>query len=243
MYPYYGRFDLDRREADERQAGRARQPGRMGDAGHGREKAAGVWHSRARVAKDGRAVEPTAEIGESLPGQPGDPAQDLVSQARSDDWQKVQPDAWKNRGPNFATAAPSYARPGPRNTMARLKVDASGRLWLVCRSKHPNFWSPLGTVWTEFVTSYANSEWSRAIYVHHSDNLLDNRPALVSNKPGELHIIYSSDGRRRFIPMSYMPGIRTSLDEETPNDPYQNDLYMSRISPITMVLSTALTMS
>jgi len=80
------------------------------------------------------------------------------------------------------------------------------------------------------VHSSSASEWSRAIYVHHSDNLLDNRPALVSTKPGELLIIHSSDGRRRFIPMSYMPGIRTSLDEETPIDPYQNDLYMSRIT-------------
>ena len=180
-------------------------------------------------AKDGRAIEPNGDIGEALPGEPGDPVLNLVSQARSDDWQKVQPDAWKKRSPNLATASPGYARRGPRNTMARLKVDASGRLWLACRSKHPVFWNPLGTVWTEFVTSYANSEWSRAIYVHHSDNLLDNRPALVSTRPGELLIIHSSDGRRRFISMSYMPGIKTSVDEETPIDPYQNDLYMSRI--------------
>ena len=141
-------------------------------------------------------MEPSAESGEALPGQPGDPAVDLVSQARSDDWKKAQPDAWKKRGPNLSTAGPAYARRGPRNTMARLKVDASGRLWLACRSKHPNFWSPLGTVYTEFVTSYANSEWTPAIYIHDSDNLLDNRPALVSIKPGELLMIHSADGRR-----------------------------------------------
>ncbi len=174
-------------------------------------------------------MEPSAEIGEALPGQPGDPAVDLVSQARSDDWKKAQPDAWKMRGPNLSTAGPAYARRGPRNTMARLKVDASGRLWLACRSKHPSFWSPLGTVYTEFITSYANAEWTPAIYIHGSDNLLDNRPALVSIKPGELLMIHSSDGRRRFINMSYMPGIKTSIEEETLNDPYQNDLYMSRI--------------
>ena len=178
----------------------------------------------------GSVMEPTADVGDALPGQPGDPAIDLVTQSRSDDWQKTQPDAWKNRGPNLATASPAYARRGPRNTMPRLLVDASGRLWLACRSKHPVFWSPLGTVWTEFVTSYANSEWSRAVYVHHSDNLLDNRPALVSIKPGELIVVHSSDGRRQYTPMSYMPGMKTSADSETLTDPYQNDLYMSRIT-------------
>ncbi|MSV29195.1 MAG: hypothetical protein EXQ52_10715, partial [Bryobacterales bacterium] len=180
-------------------------------------------------SKDGRLIEPNADVSDALPGQPGDPALELLSQGRSEDWRKVQPDAWKKRGPNLATAGPGYARLGPRNTMARLKVDASGRLWLACRSRHPIFWSPLGTVWTEFLTSYDGSQWSPAIYLHHSDNLLDNRPALVSAKPGELLMIYSSDGRRRFLPMSYMPGIKTSVEEETLIDPYQNDLYLSRI--------------
>src|SRR5205085_4848333 len=87
-----------------------------------------------------------------------------------------------------------------------------------------------GTVWSEFVTSYSGSEWTPALYLHHTDNLLDNRPVLVTAKPGELLVIGSSDGRRQFIPMSYMPGIQTSTDKETLADPYNNDLYMSRIA-------------
>ena len=181
------------------------------------------------LGKDGRVLETTADLGEALPGEPGDPVTNLLSQTRSDDWQKVQPDAWTKRGPNLATAAPAYARRGPRNTMPRMHVDASGRLWLACRSKHPYTWSPLGTVWTEFVTSYSGGEWTRAIYVNHSDNLLDNRPALVSTMPGEILLINSSDGRRRFVSMSYMPGIKTSAEEETLTDPYQNDLYATSI--------------
>lgn len=180
--------------------------------------------------KDGKVVEPASEVGEALPGQPGDPATNLESQSRAEDWSRPQPDAWKNRGANQATASPSYARRGPRNTMPRLHADASGRLWLACRSRHPIFWTPLGTVWTEFVTSYANSEWTPTVYVHHTDNLLDNRPALVSVKGGELLVVHSSDGRRQFIPMSYMPGIKTSTDKETLSDPYQNDLYLSRVT-------------
>src|SRR5258708_22085780 len=51
-------------------------------------------------AKDRRVIEPSADVGEVLPGQPCDPALALVSQARSDDWQKAQPEACHKRCPN-----------------------------------------------------------------------------------------------------------------------------------------------
>ena len=130
--------------------------------------------------------------------------------------------------PGHASAAARNR--APRNTMPRLKVDSSGRLWLACRTPHPFFWAPIGTVWTEYVTSYSGGQWTPAQYLHHTDNLLDNRPALVSTNRGELVVINSSDGRRQYIPMSYMPGMATSSDKERPNDPYNNDLYMSRIA-------------
>ena len=63
-------------------------------------------------AKDGHAIETTGEIGEALPGQPGDPATGLLSQAGSGDWKKAQPDAWKKRGDNLSTAGPSYRPAG-----------------------------------------------------------------------------------------------------------------------------------
>jgi hypothetical protein len=182
------------------------------------------------LTKDGGVVETSADPGTVLPGQPSDPTDEASRQSKSDDWIKPDPEAWKNRGPNRATAGPAYHRRGPRNTSPRLKIDSSGRLWLACRSQHPVFWTTLGTVWTEFVASYSGSEWTNALYLHHSDNLLDNRPALASVRPGELLVINSSDGRRTFVPMSYMPGIKTSTDNEILADPYNNDLYLSRIT-------------
>ena len=116
----------------------------------------------------------------------------------SHDWKQIQPDDWKKRGPNLATARPPSA-PGPAQhdaapprgrvgtAVARLPQQASVRL------------ESSGYCITEFVTSYAGGEWTRAVYVHHSDNLLDNRPALVSTKAGELPVIHSSDGRRRYV--------------------------------------------
>ena len=78
-------------------------------------------------AKDGHAIETTGEIGDALPGAARRPGGGRCSRRRaSGDWKKAQPDAWKKRGDNLSTAGPSYARLGPRNTMARLTVDGFG---------------------------------------------------------------------------------------------------------------------
>jgi hypothetical protein len=181
------------------------------------------------LSKDGSLLEPGADPGTVLPGGVSTPNDETSRQAMVEDWQRPDPEAYKRRGANQATAGPGTLRRVPKNTMPRLKVDASGRLWLACRSQHPFFWSNIGTVYTEFLTSYSGSAWTPAMYLHHTDNLLDNRPALVTARPGELLVIDSSDGRRQFHSFSYMPGMRTSREEEKAEDPYNNDLYMSRI--------------
>ena len=178
-------------------------------------------------ARNGGVVEPATDPGTVLPGLPVTPVEGTSHQVESNDWVKADPNAWKNRGANQATPN----RRAPRNTSPRLTVDSSGRIWLACRSAWPVFWSNIGTVWTEHLASYSGSAWTGPIYLHHSDNLLDNRPAVVSVKAGEALVIGSSDGRRQFHPMSYMPGIHTSAnEEELSRDPYNNDLYVNRIS-------------
>ncbi|MCL5745530.1 MAG: hypothetical protein M1541_16670, partial [Acidobacteria bacterium] len=181
---------------------------------------------------DGRVLEPAADAGTALPGllvrgavlKPGS------RQSESNAWLKPDADAWKNRGANRSTSSPLYSREAPRNSMPRLLADSSGRLWLAFRSMHPYWWNPIGAVWTEHLTSYNGSRWVDSIYLHHTDNLLDNRPVLVSVKPGELLVINSSDGRRQYRPLSYMPGMKTSPETEIADDPFQNDLYLHRIA-------------
>ncbi len=189
--------------------------------------------------KAGQVVEPAADLGAVLPGVPA-PRLDVANrQSDAGSWQKPDPEAWKNRGASRATPAQGL---GPRNSLPRLISDASGRLWLAFRSMHPVFWSNIGTVWTEHVVSLSGGEWAGPLYVHHSDNLLDNRPALVSLQPGELLVIGASDGRRQFHPMAYLPGFRTSPpgDTDVTIDPYQNDLYLSRVTlgPAAALLAT-----
>jgi hypothetical protein len=48
------------------------------------------------------------------------------------------------------------------------------------------------------LVSFDGQKWTNPIFVNHSDNLLDNRPALVSTEPGRLLMINSSDYRHDF---------------------------------------------
>ena len=172
---------------------------------------------------DGRVVEPAADPGKALPGAMarGDSLEGRQA-AVGNSWLKPDPDAYKRRKASRSAMGPAIQpRDTPRNTMPRLVSDSSGRLWLACRSKYPSWWSNLGTVWTEHLTSYNGSTWMDSIYLHHTDNLLDNRPALVAVKPGELLIVGSSDGRRQWHVTP--PG---ATDDR---DPYQNDLYAHSI--------------
>ena len=85
------------------------------------------------------------------------------------------------------------------------------------------WWNPLGTVWTEYVVSYDNGNCMAPVFLTHSDNLLDNRPALASPAAGRLLVVGSSDNRRQF----HMANVTAVADVVT--DPYNNDLYANEI--------------
>ena len=178
--------------------------------------------------RNGAVVEPATDIGNALPGYPATPERATNRQAETGDWIAPNPDAARNRGANQGTPI----RRAPRNTAPRITIDSSGRIWVACRSAYPVFWTSIGTVWTEHLASYSGSTWTGPIYLHHTDNLLDNRPALVATKAGELLVLGSSDGRRQFHPLSFLPGMRTMPveDSELPKDPYNNDLYVNHVS-------------
>jgi len=178
------------------------------------------------ITPSGAMVETATDIGTALPGLPASGIGAQNHQADDNDFIKPDPDGAKNR----ALAASTPARRAPRNNLPRMTIDASGRIWLTCRTAFPIFWTSIGSVWTEYLVSYSGSTWTGPMYVHHSDNLLDNRPAVVSPKAGEVLVIGSSDGRREFRAISYMPGIHTLGPDELPVDPYSNDLYASHVS-------------
>ncbi|HJZ94866.1 MAG TPA: DUF3604 domain-containing protein [Candidatus Solibacter sp.] len=177
----------------------------------------------------GGRVETQADPGGVLPGAPDLRVNKPGLQTESED---LDPDREiaRNRRP----AGPAQNKRAARNSYPRLTVDASGRLWLAFRSAYPVWWTQVGTVWTEHLTSYDGSSWSAPIYLHHSDNLLDNRPALASTAAGSVMVMGASDGRREFRIMAYMnlgPNAgRAQLAAQAAPDPYNNDLYSTEVS-------------
>jgi hypothetical protein len=172
---------------------------------------------------DGRVVELSSSLDKILPGFP---SIQIDKAGVQKDFQKLDPDPQNAKTREADRTARNMNN--ARNTLPRITVDPSGRLWLAFRSAHPVFWSPLGTVWTEFVTSYDGQTWTDPIFLNHSDNLLDNRPALVSTEGGKLLAVHSSDSRRNFQmgeSISSPLGIVAAKKE----DPYNNDLYTSEI--------------
>jgi len=169
--------------------------------------------------RDGKVVETTADLGSLLPGVPAQRVDQMGRQNDEMSWLKPNPDLYKKRPPSQANP-PAGA---PRNTMPRLLADASGRLWLAFRSAHPVWWNPAGTVWSEYVVSCDGGKWTGPVFLTHSDNLLDNRPALASPQPGRLLVIGSSDNRRQF-----QLGQSAAIADIV-TDPYNNDLWSNEI--------------
>jgi hypothetical protein len=172
---------------------------------------------------DGRAVEPAGDLDAVLPGMPN---MHLDKAGVQRDFEKLDPDT-KN-APTREADRTARNMQNARNTLPRLAVDDSGRIWLAFRSAHPIWWSPLGTVWTEHLVSFDGKVWSSPIFLNHSDNLLDNRPALVSTRAGQLLVLGSSDNRRQ-----YQLGENVSsplgIVASSKADPYNNDLYSNEI--------------
>lgn len=79
-------------------------------------------------------------------------------------------------------------------SLPRIGADQAGGIWLLFRH-HPN---PLGAgeSWNSYYTRYNGRQWSRPRRLAQSDNLLDNRPAIVPFDKGIL-AVYSSDHRVR----------------------------------------------
>ncbi|MEZ5351491.1 MAG: DUF3604 domain-containing protein [Bryobacteraceae bacterium] len=188
----------------------------------GADESSGVSLYQGRAVRvrafepDGKMLDAVSDVGSVLPGPANAHVEKAGLQADSTDWFAPQPDRWKNR----PRSGPTQGFGAVKNSYPRLLVDASGRVWLAVRSSHPTWWNTLGTVWSEYVTSYAGGSWTGAAFLAHSDAVLDNRPALASPKAGTLMIMGSSDGRRESELGRGRGGRRRGQQ-----DPYDFDLY------------------
>jgi hypothetical protein len=184
---------------------------------------------------DGRWVLPAADPGAILTGTVAPRPDKAGKQNETDaEWMKPDPKNAETRQPNQGARNVR----APKNTSPRLLVDASGRMWLAYRSPHPTWWHPIGTVWSEYLVSWDGKQWTGPIFLDHSDNLLDNRPALVSARGGELTVIESSDHRRALPRMNPGENPAKYMGLEAPHEAYNNDLFANSIGlgggPVTL---------
>ncbi len=111
------------------------------------------------------------------------------------------------------------------NNISRLCADEDGRIWLLVRTRQPDFRSPLGTVWFEYATCYTGNQWSGSVLLPHSDNLLYNYPAAIGNHRG-LMSVHATDHRQdRHV--QRQGGSNSELGES--GDPFMNDLFASQL--------------
>src|SRR5947199_10815301 len=83
-----------------------------------------------------------------------------------------------------------------RYAYPKIGIDGKGRVWLTYRrnfgsrySSHP------GAHWLTFGRRLDGDRWSEEIELHHSDGLLDSRPAVLPHPSGGLCVIHNTDGR------------------------------------------------
>jgi len=129
----------------------------------------------------------------------------------------------------------------PRLALPRLATDAAGRVWLAVRSPRLGTRAGVGTAWFEHAAWYEGDRWSGEIICPGTDNLLDNRPALVPSPSGEIVLVTSSDNRFATsgrLPQWFVKELRRQGEEiqqkplEFPwPDPVNNELVMAELGP------------
>ena len=80
-----------------------------------------------------------------------------------------------------------------RISIPRVVIDEADRVWVFYR-RHP-LRSGLGERWAGYANYYAGGDWAGEVALPYSDNVLDNRPALVGAGQQGILAIYSTDSR------------------------------------------------
>ena len=75
-----------------------------------------------------------------------------------------------------------------------LATDAAGRVWLAVRTPAPGFRCTVGSMFEHHAPGTTAAAGRRQIVCPHTDNTLDNRPALVALPSGEMLLVTSCDG-------------------------------------------------
>ena len=191
---------------------------------YAKDKGIGLYRDRQiglAILKDGKWMQPAEGFESALPGAVKRKNQKNVRVPA------LEPGGESRKAGEEAEAVKNFAH----NNLARIVTDSTGRVWLFARARQNDFRSPLGSLWLNWATYYDGDKWVGPILVPHSDNLLYNTPVVLAPQQGGLVILHSSDHRQdRHIVRkgTGAGGGNVALDSD--KDPFDNDLYLSRLS-------------
>ena len=118
------------------------------------------------------------------------------------------------------------------NSHPRLAVDPSGMVYLAWRELEPTGHGTAGFVWNENLTWLKDSKWWGPARLPHTDQGLDQRPALEPIGRGRLLVVAASDHR--------LPCQAARPDNALPAAPdsVQSDIYAMEVVPDTVSSDT-----
>lgn len=185
-----------------------------------------------RVLKDDTWWTPKASFGPALPGPNNQ--RGVFSRMLFD------PEVFKAvRAPNAHAPRPNAQ---PMNNHARVAADKDGRIWMIARTRRPDVRSPLGSVWINHAIYLDGDKWVGPILIPHSDNVLNNAPAVVAAPGGGLLIAHSSDHRvdrmQTWRANRLGPNAMALALLNSGKDPFINDIYVSRLAATSTTAAT-----
>ncbi len=174
----------------------------------------------------GDKLQETLEAPPQAParGQAGGPVSGPAAQAARAPADLPDPELVKERRPNNTPYAPNLQSKG----FPRLVNDGQGIMFLAYRAGAPLTRSPLGSTWVENLAYFDGKEWTGPILLPRSDNILDNRPALLATGAGSLLVVGSTDHRA-----SFLREVGSSLPNRAMDD-FNNDLVVAELDTRTL---------
>jgi hypothetical protein len=101
-----------------------------------------------------------------------------------------------NAGAQTDPAVTNRNERSTRYAHPQIGIDGKGRVWLTYRQNFGSRYTTLaGNYWLTFARRLDGGRWSEPIELHHSDGLLDSRPALLPHPAGGLLVLHNTDGR------------------------------------------------
>lgn len=121
---------------------------------------------------------------------------------------------------------------GPRgrfqglNSVPRIAVDPNGLVYLAFRYRVQPGRTPAGTVWVDQMVYFDGATWKGPVFMPHTDQWIENRPAMVAIAPGDLMMALAADNRYAEMLRDKRPG---GKDKNAVPDSINGDIYAAEM--------------